>query len=39
MAYKRLEGIVYCVMVVQYYCNSVGDANVTGQEKDVSLVH
>jgi len=32
-------GVVYCAIVVQYYCNSVGNADGEGQEKDDSLVH
>jgi len=30
---------VYCAIVVQYYCNSVGNADREGQEQDDSLVH
>jgi len=30
---------LYCAIVVQYYCNSVGNADGEGQEKDDSLVH
>jgi len=33
------QGIVYCAIVVQYYCSSVGNAGGEGQEKEDSLVH
>jgi len=33
------EEIVYCAIVVQYYCNRVGNADGEGQENEDSLVH
>jgi len=33
------RGIVYCAIVVQSYCNSMGNADWEGQEKNDSLVH
>jgi len=33
------EGIVYCAIVVQWYCSSVGNADGKGQDNEESLVH
>ena len=32
-------GVVYCAVVVHYFCNSVDIADARGQYKDVRLVH
>ena len=41
MAYKRGVGggVVYCAIVVQEYCNSVGSAGGRGEHKDDWFVH
>jgi len=33
------EAIIYCAIVVQQGCNSVGNADEEGQENEDSLVH
>jgi len=40
MAYRSLvgRGVFYLAIVVQWYCNSVGNADGKGQARDDSLV-